>query len=85
MFRSLKCEEVKRLRIIHPLLLLLLLLYEGRSIYVTNGNKTCLMDVICFLCISLGSSTVQLHDNLGSRRAFACSEAGFSSQNGDGG
>jgi hypothetical protein len=26
---------------------------------------------------------VQLHDNLGSRRACACSEAGFSSRNGD--
>jgi hypothetical protein len=31
------------------------------------------MDVIGFLCVSLGSSTVQLHDNLGSRRACACS------------
>jgi hypothetical protein len=41
------------------------------------------MDVIGFTCVSLGSSTVQLHDILGSRRACACSEAGFSSQNGD--
>jgi hypothetical protein len=41
------------------------------------------MHVIGFLCVSLGSSTVQLHDSLGSRRAFECSEAGFSSQNGD--
>jgi hypothetical protein len=42
------------------------------------------MDVIGFLCVSLGSSsTVQLHDSLGSRRACACSEAGFGSQNGD--
>jgi hypothetical protein len=41
------------------------------------------MDVIGFLCVSLGSSTVQLHDSLGSRRACACSEARFSSQNGD--
>jgi hypothetical protein len=39
------------------------------------------MDVIGSLCVSLGSSTAQLHDILGSRRA--CSEAGFSSQNGD--
>jgi hypothetical protein len=37
------------------------------------------MDVLGFLCVSPGSSTVQLCDNLGSRRAFACSEAGFSS------
>jgi hypothetical protein len=41
------------------------------------------MDVIGFLCVSLGSSRVQLHDSLGSRRACACSVAGFSSQNGD--
>jgi hypothetical protein len=41
------------------------------------------MDVIGFLCVSVGSSTVQLHDNLGSRRACTCSEAGFSSRNGD--
>jgi hypothetical protein len=41
------------------------------------------MDVIGSLCVLLGSSTVQLHDSLGSRRACACSEAGFSSQNGD--
>jgi hypothetical protein len=50
---------------------------------VTNGSKTAVMDVIGFLCVSLGSSTVQLHDSLGSRRACACSQAGFSSQNGD--
>jgi hypothetical protein len=36
-----------------------------------------------FLCVSLGSSTVQLHDTLGSRRSCVFSEAGFSSQNGD--
>jgi hypothetical protein len=41
------------------------------------------MDVIFFLCVSFGSSTVQLHDSLDSRRACACSEAGFSNQNGD--
>jgi hypothetical protein len=39
------------------------------------------MDVIGFLFVSLGSSTVQFHESLGSR--CACSEAGFSSQNGD--
>jgi hypothetical protein len=38
------------------------------------------MDVIDFLYVSLGSSTVQLHDNLG-RRACACSEASFCGQN----
>jgi hypothetical protein len=36
-----------------------------------------------FLCVSLGSSTVRLQDSLGSRRACACSEVGFNSQNGD--
>jgi hypothetical protein len=41
------------------------------------------MDVIGFLCVSLGSSADKLHDSLGSRRACACSESGFSSQNGD--
>jgi hypothetical protein len=33
--------------------------------------------------VSLGSSTAQLHECLGSRRACAYSEDGFSSQNGD--
>jgi hypothetical protein len=51
--------------------------------WATNGSKTAVIDVIGFLCVSLGSSTVQLHESLGSRRAYACSEAGFSSQNGD--
>jgi hypothetical protein len=41
------------------------------------------MDIIGFVCVPLGSSTVQFHARLGSRCAFACSEAGFSSQNGD--
>jgi hypothetical protein len=41
------------------------------------------MDVIGFLYVSLGSSTVQLHDILGSRYTCPCSEVGFSSQNGD--
>jgi hypothetical protein len=50
---------------------------------VTDGSETSEMDVIGFLCVSLGGSTVQLHDSLGSRRACARSEAGFSSQNGD--
>jgi hypothetical protein len=39
------------------------------------------MDVIGFLCASLGSSTVQLQDSGGSRLACACSEASFCSQN----
>jgi hypothetical protein len=57
---------------------------RGRvSKYVTNGSKTAVMDVIDFLCVSLGSIIVQLLDTLGSRRARAYSEAGFSSQNGD--
>jgi hypothetical protein len=32
------------------------------------------MKVIGFLCVLLGSSTVQLHDSLGSRSACACLE-----------
>jgi hypothetical protein len=57
---------------------------RGRvSKQVTNGSKAALMDLIIFLLISLGSSTVQLYDNLGSRHACACSEDVFNSQNGD--
>jgi hypothetical protein len=41
------------------------------------------MDVMGFLYVTLDSSTVQLHDSLGSRRTCACSEARFSSQNGE--
>jgi hypothetical protein len=41
------------------------------------------MDVIGFLCASLGSSIVQLYGSLGGRRECTCSETGFSSQNGD--
>jgi hypothetical protein len=41
------------------------------------------MDVTGFLYVSLGSSPVQIHDSVGSRCACTCSEAGFSSQNGD--
>jgi hypothetical protein len=41
------------------------------------------MDVVGFLCVSLGGSTVQLHDRLGSRRACAFLEAHLSSQIGD--
>jgi hypothetical protein len=41
------------------------------------------MDVMGFLCVSLGSSTVQLHDSLGGRHACGCSEDDFGSQNGD--
>jgi hypothetical protein len=40
------------------------------------------MDVIGFLFVSLSSSAVHLHGSLGSGCARACSEAGFSSQNG---
>jgi hypothetical protein len=43
------------------------------------------IDVRGFLCVSLGGSTVQPNDRLGSTRrcACACSEAGVSSQNDD--
>jgi hypothetical protein len=54
-----------------------------RESQVTNGSQTAVMDVTGFLCVSLGSSTVQLHDSLSSRRACVCSEDGFSNQNGD--
>jgi hypothetical protein len=38
------------------------------------------MDVIDFLCISVGSGTFQFRDSLRSRSARAGSEAGFSSK-----
>jgi hypothetical protein len=58
--------------------------YEGRlSKQITNGSKTAVIDIIGFICVSLGSSTAQLHDTLGSRCVCACSDADFSSQNGD--
>jgi hypothetical protein len=44
--------------------------------------KTAVMDIIGFLCVSIGGSTVQFHDSLGSRCMCACSETDFSSQNG---
>jgi hypothetical protein len=59
------------------------LVYMSESQYIGHERKlTAVMDVVGFLCLSLGSSTVQLHDSLGSRCACACSEAGFGSQNG---
>jgi hypothetical protein len=63
-----------------PLYIRIIMRYEGVSKQVTNGSKTAIMNVIC---VSLGSSTVQFHDSLDSRRACSCSETGFSSQNGD--
>jgi hypothetical protein len=57
---------------------------RGRvSKQITDGSKTALINVIGFIYVSLGSSTGQFHDNLGSRRACAFSDAGFSGQNGD--
>jgi hypothetical protein len=41
------------------------------------------MDVISFLCVSLGSSTVHLPESVGSKRACLCSEAGFTNQIGE--
>jgi hypothetical protein len=59
-------------------------LLGGRVIkQVTNGSKTTVMDVICFLCVPLGSRAVELHDTLGSRNACASAEAGFIRQIGD--
>jgi hypothetical protein len=56
---------------------------EKDNTYTTNVSNTSVMDIIGFLRVSLGSSTDQLHDSLGSRRACACTEAGFTGQNGD--
>jgi hypothetical protein len=63
------------------------IMYEGEAVnsIVTNGSKTAAVHVAGFLCVSLCSSTIQLHNSLRSRCACicTCSEAGFSSQNGD--
>jgi hypothetical protein len=50
-------------------------------IFVTH-NRMHTTKVTGDLCVPLGSSTVQLHDNLGSKSSCACSEARFSRQNG---
>jgi hypothetical protein len=58
--------------------------YEGEPVNRSQREvKTAPTDAIGFLCVSLHSSMVHLHDILGSRCTCTCSEAGFSSQNGD--
>jgi hypothetical protein len=37
--------------------------------YVTDGSKTAVTDVVGFLCVSLGSSTAQLHDKVADAHA----------------
>jgi hypothetical protein len=45
---------------------------EGESVskHVTNGSKTAVMDVIGSVCVSLGSSTVQLNSILSDLRCM---------------
>jgi hypothetical protein len=51
---------------------------RGRvSKQVTNGSKTAVSGVMGFICVLLGSSTVQLHDSHDSRRSCACSVVGM--------
>jgi hypothetical protein len=58
--------------------------YKGESVNRSQMEVNQLYwMLIGFLCVSLGSSSVQLHVSQGSTCAWACSEAGFSSQNGD--
>jgi hypothetical protein len=39
--------------------------YEEESVNRTqNGSKTAVIDIIEFLCVSLGISTVKLHESL---------------------
>jgi hypothetical protein len=57
----------------HTLLGLITLIRGRVRKQVTNGSITAKMDIIGFLCVSLGSSTVQLHDCLGGRCVCACS------------
>jgi hypothetical protein len=68
----------------HLLYFYKVVIYERETVNRSKMEvKTAVMDVTGFLCVSLGSSTIQLHDSLGSRRACECSEVGFSIQNGD--
>lgn len=54
--------------------------YKGTvSKQVTNASQT----AYGFLCVSLGSSTIQLHDSIGNRLANSSSETSFGSQNDD--
>jgi hypothetical protein len=79
-YNLIKYIVAKILHILSHTWMTLTMLLGRVSKLVTNGSKTIVMNVIGFLCVSLGSSTVQLHDSLGTRCACSCSEAGFSSQ-----
>jgi hypothetical protein len=57
-------------------------MYEGELVK-RQQMEVNVMDVIGFLCLSLGISAIKLRDSLGIVRTCACSEAGFNSQNGD--
>jgi hypothetical protein len=57
--------------------------YEGKPVNRSQMEKTAVMEVIGSVFVSLGSSTVQLYDSLGSRCTLICSDASFGSQNGD--
>jgi hypothetical protein len=49
--------------------------HGGELVRRSQMKITAVIDVISFLCVSLGSSTVKLQDSVGSRRACACSDA----------
>jgi hypothetical protein len=58
--------------------------YEGESVNRSQMEVKQLQWLLTgFLCVSLGCTTIQLHDSLGSRCICACSEIGFISQNGN--
>jgi hypothetical protein len=44
--------------------------YRRKNKWVANESETAVMDVTSFLCVSLGSSTVQLHDSLDAHARF---------------
>jgi hypothetical protein len=80
-FHNHRCENLKSYNMHNDLYYFR---YDRESVHKSRmESKTAVMDVIGFLCVSPGSSTAQFYDRLGSRRACSCSEAGFSSQNGD--
>jgi hypothetical protein len=59
---------VRKIKISAPRYYMYFVLRGRVSKYDTNGSKKAVMDVISIFYVSLGSSTVQIHDSLGNRQ-----------------
>jgi hypothetical protein len=82
-FYNLTCITVKGNSTLHWKTRLPLVFSRNMRKRVSKYDKSAVINAIGFLCVSLGSCTVQLQKSFAGRRAYACSEAYFSSQNGD--